>query len=184
MNLFPVGLCCRTALTSKRVYLETQSAISSQLNNLTLQQLVEAGANVDSKGFFGGTGLHWAAMNGYQAVVKFLVSRGADVNLRDDQFGATTAGWANEGNQTEIRDWLLMNDCRASICEAAAFGRMDLVEGHTALHEAAGRGNENLAQLLLRHGANRETTDTNGLRPIDWARYKGQEALVKLLEKT
>lgn len=161
-----------------------------------VKQSVEAGGNVNAKGFFGGTGLHWAAMNGYDAVVKFLVTRGADVNLRDDQFEATTAGWANEGNQTAIRDWLLLNGCGASICEAAAFGRMDLVEerlredpasanlveGRSALHEAAGRGNEDLVILLLQYGAHRDATDANGLRPIDWARYKGQEKLVKLLE--
>ena len=47
----------------------------------------------DSKG---ATALHYAAHNGHQQVAELLIQRGAEVNSRDDVFGATPAGWAIE----------------------------------------------------------------------------------------
>ena len=44
----------------------------------------------------GATSLHYAALNGNQELARFLVEQGADVNARDDRFGATPAGWAIE----------------------------------------------------------------------------------------
>lgn len=44
----------------------------------------------------GATCLHYAALNGHQALARFLVEQGADVNSRDERFGATPAGWAIE----------------------------------------------------------------------------------------
>ncbi len=44
----------------------------------------------------GATALHYAAFGGHRAVVQELVKRGAQVNARDEKFGATPAGWAIE----------------------------------------------------------------------------------------
>jgi len=44
----------------------------------------------------GATALHYAAFGGHRRVAKLLVGRGADINARDGQFGATPAGWAIE----------------------------------------------------------------------------------------
>jgi ankyrin repeat protein len=44
----------------------------------------------------GATALHYAAFGGHRKVAKLLVDRGADINARDGQFGATPAGWAIE----------------------------------------------------------------------------------------
>jgi ankyrin repeat protein len=44
----------------------------------------------------GATALHHAAFNGSRRVVRLLVERGADINARDAEFGATPAGWAIE----------------------------------------------------------------------------------------
>jgi ankyrin repeat protein len=37
----------------------------------------------------GATALHYAALGGHRSVVKELVRRGAEINARDGQFGAT-----------------------------------------------------------------------------------------------
>jgi ankyrin repeat protein len=37
----------------------------------------------------GATPLHYAALNGHRPIVQLLVERGADINSRDNQFGAT-----------------------------------------------------------------------------------------------
>ena len=44
----------------------------------------------------GATALHYAAFNGHRRIVKLLVERGAAVNHRDRELGATPAGWAIE----------------------------------------------------------------------------------------
>jgi ankyrin repeat protein len=160
-----------------------------------LKPLIDAGADLSARGWFGGPALHWGAINGHETVVKYLVNQGADPNLRDDRFHANAAGWANENGHAEIRDWLLDNGCKASIVDAAAFGRIDLVkkhlerdpssvninEGRTALHEAAGRGNVELARLLLENGADQSTEDEDGLAPLEWAKLKNQGAVARLL---
>ena len=68
--------------------------------------LLEKGADINSKGFFGAPGLHWAAINGHKEMVEFLIGRGADLHLRDEQFHSTPLGWALEGKQTEIAELL------------------------------------------------------------------------------
>jgi len=42
------------------------------------------------------TALHYGAFEGHSEVAQFLVEQGADVNARDDRYGATPAGWAIE----------------------------------------------------------------------------------------
>jgi hypothetical protein len=54
--------------------------------------LLERGADVNAKGVFGGTGLHWAAINGHKDAVEFLVAHGADLTIRDAKFDSTPEG--------------------------------------------------------------------------------------------
>lgn len=44
----------------------------------------------------GATALHYAAFGGQRELVELLVKLGADINVRDDRFGATPTGWAIE----------------------------------------------------------------------------------------
>lgn len=67
-----------------------------------VKYLLDHGATIDTKGFFGGTGLHWSAINGHRETVELLIARGANRELRDEQFNSTPEGWAIEGGHTEI----------------------------------------------------------------------------------
>ena len=89
--------------------------------------LLERGADVNAKGVFGGTGLHWAAINGRRDTVGFLVAHGADLTIRDARFDATPEGWAAEGRHDDIRELLL--------CSCAA--PEDSSEGSTRQKSAA-----------------------------------------------
>lgn len=64
--------------------------------------LLEKGADINCRGFFGAPGLHWAAINGHKPMVEFMLANGADLSLRDTQFSSTAMGWALEGKQEEI----------------------------------------------------------------------------------
>lgn len=68
--------------------------------------LLGKGADINCRGFFGAPGLHWAAINGHKTMVEFLVAHDADLNLRDQQFNSTSLGWALEGKQTKIAEFL------------------------------------------------------------------------------
>ena len=69
--------------------------------------LLEKGADINYRGFFGAPGLHWAAINGHKPIVEFLIANGTDLALRDTQFNSTALGWALEGRQKEIAELLL-----------------------------------------------------------------------------
>ena len=64
--------------------------------------LLDRGADIDSRGFFGGTGLHWAALNGHAGTVRFLLDHGADPALRDAEFDSDALGWAREGGHERV----------------------------------------------------------------------------------
>jgi len=44
----------------------------------------------------GATALHYATFDGLREIVQLLLDRGAEINSRDKQFGATPTGWAIE----------------------------------------------------------------------------------------
>jgi ankyrin repeat protein len=63
--------------------------------------LIDRGADVDARGFFGATGLHWAAHYGHADTVRFLLEAGADTTMHDTQFDSDALGWAREGGHDE-----------------------------------------------------------------------------------
>jgi len=58
--------------------------------------LDEDGNLVNAYDQTGATALHYAAFDGLREIVQLLLDRGAEINSRDSQFGATPAGWAIE----------------------------------------------------------------------------------------
>lgn len=68
--------------------------------------LREKGGDVQAKGYFGASPLHWAAGAGHRHVVEWLVSEGADPSLKDPEFDGTAAGWAREFGHAELGAWL------------------------------------------------------------------------------
>jgi len=71
--------------------------------------LMDKGAEINTipGGFdFAGTGLHYAAYNGEQAMIEFLLQHGADRTIKDHKVNGTPAEWAEAGKHPEIRDFL------------------------------------------------------------------------------
>jgi ankyrin repeat protein len=75
--------------------------------------LIDHGANVNQKATFGGlshgqgiTALHLAAQYGHLEMVKLLVSRGADIKIKEDLYNADAAGAGEYFGHHAVRDYL------------------------------------------------------------------------------
>ena len=72
-------------------------------HELTLmEELLNAGLDVNVANDLKQTALHWAAFNGDEALVDWLLERGADHTLQELQFNGTCAGWADAGGHPDL----------------------------------------------------------------------------------
>jgi hypothetical protein len=120
-------------------------------------------ALLDAKDGEGATALHYAALNGRQEVVRYLVGQGANVNARDDRFNATPTGWAIE----YLRE---LDGCLGMEIEdvLAAIRQGDIGW---------------LARFLGRTPALATCADTSGKPLVQHARETGNEAIRQLFEE-
>ena len=70
------------------------AAAARKGDTTTVTKLLDEGVDVNSKFRYGTTALSFAADHGHLEVVKVLVARGADVNVKDTFYGATPLTWA------------------------------------------------------------------------------------------
>ena len=74
-----------------------------------VKQHLDAGADVNAKGKYGRTPLHYAATRGLKKIIELLIARGADVNTKievGDYKGQTPLDGAIQWNRTETADLL------------------------------------------------------------------------------
>jgi len=122
----------------------------------------------------GFTSLGLACYFGQYEIARYLVLKGADVNLPSNNgFKVYPLHSAAAGNYTQIARMLIENNAQVNVKQQA---------GATALHSAAQNGNIDLLILLLEHGADVGIRMEGGKLPADLAREKGfveiAEALV------
>jgi ankyrin repeat protein len=124
----------------------------------------------DEKGW---TTLHYAAVAGHAEVSKCLLTKGALANIRDGE-GRTPlilASWKDHLGVVQV-----LAD------HVGAKGLQDIDEqGSTALHWAAYWGHEEVAALLLCHGAQANSTEKDGRTPLLLACEKGHVGVVRVL---
>ena len=74
-----------------------------------VKQHLDAGANVNAKGKYGRTPLHYAATRGLKKIIELLIARSADVNTKievGDYKGQTPLDGAIQWDRTETADLL------------------------------------------------------------------------------
>ncbi len=116
------------------------------------------------------TPLYIAADLGHTEVVNVLLKYGADVNLRPNKKSATPLYMATYNGHRDIVEILLKHKADAE----AGYDRA------TPLHAAALQGHVEIAKLLLQYGAEPNKKDREGKTPLDIAKVKGNETMVKL----
>ena len=171
--------------------------------------LLDHNANVDACDSSGRTSLHYAAANGHVEVSRILLERIADVNSRDGH-ASTPLLLASEYGTPSIVRLLLDHNAAMNVCDddgdtplhcAALGGQLEIArlllelnvevnarnnEGSTPLHMASAgheKGNPDIVQLLLDHGADAQLHNLSGQKAFEVARGPEQQEISHLLSK-
>nr|XP_055062613.1 cyclin-dependent kinase 4 inhibitor B isoform X2 [Misgurnus anguillicaudatus]XP_055062614.1 cyclin-dependent kinase 4 inhibitor B isoform X2 [Misgurnus anguillicaudatus] len=112
-----------------------------------------------------------AAATGNTDGVRFLLSKGVDVNIVN-RFGRTPIQVMMMGN-TPLAQLLLEHGADPNVHDPGT--------GSTPLHDAARTGFIDTVKLLICFSANPNATDRNNLRPVDVARQTGHFDVVEYL---
>lgn len=153
------------------------------------------------------TPLHIACHYDNIEVVRFLLSNGANIHIKD-RFGNVPLVEAVNYSSKEIIQLLMDNgahlrmeekDIGNTLCNAASRGQVgklkryiiagaDLnlsdLEGRTPLHLACLHEQVDVVRLLLYKGVHKDKIDMLGNRPIDYARIKRNEIIISMLQGT
>ncbi|GKZ38746.1 hypothetical protein AbraIFM66950_011182 [Aspergillus brasiliensis] len=167
-----------TDINEEKGYYGNALAAAIAGRKLALVQLVvDAGAKLDTRGRFGFP-LRAATIANQPEIVRYLLEKGADPNIRDEELGDPLQAAASSGN-LDIMLLLLSHN-------ASVNGR----GGHfgNALQAACFNGHEQAVRLLLDHGAalNRSESNVGAGKwryrdALQAAVYAGHENIVKLL---
>ncbi|KAL8716183.1 MAG: hypothetical protein Q9220_000088 [cf. Caloplaca sp. 1 TL-2023] len=142
---------------------------SQEGHEITVQMLLDHGANADFKDWLGSTALDFAAPGGHEATVRALLQHGARTDLKDVQDN-TVLHW---GVPYEPIVKLLL--------QSGADANAQNNRGQTALSWVARDAPIACAELLLAHGANVNVPDIHGCTAVHGAALKGREDMLRLL---
>jgi ankyrin repeat protein len=128
---------------------------------------------IDAYAEDGFTSLGLSCYFGQSEVARYLVLKGANVNLSSNNgFNVFPIHSAAAGNYTEIVRMLIENGAQVNVKQQA---------GSTPLHSAAQNGNLEMLILLLENGAEVNTRMEGGKLPADVAREKGFDDIAEIL---
>jgi ankyrin repeat protein len=119
---------------------------------------------------FPGAALSVPLQKACRELAEKLVSRGADVNLRDTE-GRTPLHYAAQAGDENVGELLIDHGAEVDAMDAS---------GATPLHDAA-RGSKSIVELLLTHGAAVSIADKRGDTPLHIAVLRGHREIVELL---
>ncbi|MDQ7839347.1 MAG: ankyrin repeat domain-containing protein [Thermodesulfobacteriota bacterium] len=159
----------------------------------------------DNNGTFGWYPLHYASDVGHKEITELLISKGADVNAKDED-GNTPLHEAISKGHKEIVELLISKgadvnaedeDGNTPLHEAIMMVDTEIVEiliskgadvnakdedGNTPLHEAIIMYDEEVVELLISKGADVNAIDKNGSTPLSLATKEGHTEIVELLK--
>jgi len=130
-------------------------------------------SKIDVKNKNGYTALHWACMRAHWNVVKYLVEKGADLNVVGGD-GGTQINWAVHHDNLEIVKLLVENGAKLNSQNQW---------GMTELHTAIWRGNINVVGFLLDQGSDPDIKTKEGWTAMHYAYRSGHDNIIEMLKK-
>lgn len=203
-------------LADKTEILEFDSGTGSLLHwgatnglSKTTSRLISSGSiDVNQLDRDSRTPLHVAAANGFDEIVKLLLTKGAKVNVADID-GATplllAATSGNEKGKADVAKTLLNAGADSSKLDSSGQSALHLAawngsvgvvsalinrsvdlnlktnSGYTPLHAAAWNGHHSVVGRLLKAGAKPNAVDSDGWTPLHKAAYRGHVKAVEAL---
>ncbi|XP_050536603.1 palmitoyltransferase Hip14 isoform X2 [Daktulosphaira vitifoliae] len=107
--------------------------------------------------------LHWAAINNKVDVIKYYISKGANVDAIGGDLRATPLHWATR--QGHLATVVLLMSEGANPCFFD-------IEGHTCLHVAAQFGFTAIVAYMIAKGVDVNLRDKDGMTALMWSSYK------------
>jgi ankyrin repeat protein len=160
-----------------------------------LKLLIKDGANIEED-YKGETPLHRTVRYGEKTFMTFLLQRGANIDglRKSDNITPLAAAILLPYPQNEDRakfifdrvKFLLENGANVEACyyynaEAASLLTMTETPKSTALSLAAERGYQDIVDLLLKHGANKDAMREDGATPLHLAAMNNHIGVVQSL---
>jgi len=130
-------------------------------------EVLDAFDRVDRSGT---TPLHKALLGGHKEIAELLISKGANVNAKDND-GLTPLHWAETKELAEL------------LITKGADVNAKWNGGLTYLHQAAVKSRNGVAEFLISKGLDVNEKDEDGNTPLDWANGNGNFRTADLLRK-
>ena len=138
----------------QRVCLAAEFGAAKKLN-----ELIDAGADIDESDEVGKTALWIACRNGEYELARILIERGADINRSTKSLGISIFLTACGSTDAHVEI------VRMLLTRGADVNQNKDSKGCTPLMRAVLGTNVKLIKLLLQHGADKDATYENGLIP-------------------
>ncbi|KAH7159148.1 ankyrin repeat-containing domain protein [Fusarium sp. MPI-SDFR-AT-0072] len=132
----------------------------------TMSRLIIMGADIEMADRDGKTPLCWAAGEGQESAVEFLIDKGARIEATDQIYGRTSLSWAAARGHVGVVWVLCTEDAHVDAVDDS---------NRTPLSWAASRGNEDTLRLLIDAGSDVKSKDSEFLRtPLHWAAIRNR----------
>ena len=130
-------------------------------------------SKLDIKDEDGYTALHWACMRAHWDITKYLIEKGADLNVVGGD-GGTQINWAVHHDNVGIIKLFIDKGANLNIRNQW---------GMTELHTAIWRGNIHVVEYLLDHGSDPNIKTNEGWTAMHYAYRSGHDKVIELLKK-
>lgn len=140
----------------------------------SVKTLVETkGADVNYSDYYGVTSLMLASQMGYDSIVKYLISKSAEINVADVEQKCSPLISAIKNNHFETSEILI---------RAGADVNAKDIYDRTAIHYAAMSGLVTIVDMLIYYDADIDAVDVLGYSPLCYAVENKRDAVIMLFK--
>ena len=143
-----------------------------------VEKLVDSGVDVNTTDENQMTALHYAAMHARDDVIKYLISRGAQVKKADKKEGFSAMHWVVNSS---VPKYGSTDSSLTALTEAGCRVNTTDYNFATPLHIASRKGNRDGVEVLLKLGADPDEVDITGRNCFDVAKNEQMKTYMKTL---